>query len=126
MKWQKHVINGNNKWSIDDTFRSQMLLQNGNFVILHPNDECPHFNSTSNQTCKFHHGVRIIKNNTSMSFVFRVATSFAKFRKSDNTIFDHGITNKSEKEVAKQKLYKSIDIVQYHKDIKCAMSSVYL
>ena len=124
LKWQKHVLSSKNKWSIDETFSSQMLLQNGNFVILHPNDEHPHFDNTSNQTCKFHHGVRIIKKNTSISFVFRVSTSFAKFRKSDNTIFDHGVTNNPTKDVLKQKLYESIDIMKYHRDMKYAMSSV--
>ena len=125
LKWQRHILNiSTKKWSLDETFSTQMLLQNGNFVILHPNDECPHFETSSNETCKFHHGVRILKNNTSISFVFRVAISFATFRKCDNTIVDLGISFNIDKEITRKNSYNSIDIVKYHNDIKNAMSSV--
>ena len=50
-----------NKWSIDEKFSLLMLLRNGNFVILHPNDECPHGHIVTNAKCKYHHGVRVIK-----------------------------------------------------------------
>ena len=61
LKWQRHEMNKNKKWSIDSNFSLLMLLKNGNFVILHPHDECPHGHLVSNIKCKYHHGVRVIK-----------------------------------------------------------------
>ena len=126
LKWQKHNLTSTNKWSVDQSFGFQMLLQNANFVILHPNDERPHVDNMTKQTCKFHHGVRIVKKNTSVSFVFRVVTSVAKFRLCDNTIVDHGVPFNEVKEIERQRLYKSIEIKQYHNDIKHAMSAVFI
>ena len=124
LRWQKHDMLNNKKWSIDDNFNLLMLLQNGNFVILHPHDECPHGHSVSNVKCKYHHGVRVIKKNTSVSFVFRVSTSSALFRKVDNTVVDHGVLSNIKKDINKHLLYQSVDNEQYHSDIKDAMSSI--
>ncbi len=90
---------------------------------MHPHDECPHGHLVGNVKCKYHHGVRVIKN-TSISFVFRVSTSYAKFRYHDNTIVDHGVVSSVKKDVQKKILYDSIDNDQYHSNIKHAMSSI--
>ena len=126
LKWQKHYLTSTNKWSVDQSFGFQMLLKNANFVILHPNDERPHVDMMTNQTCKYHHGVRILKKKTSVSFVFRVVTSVAKFRLRDNTIVDHGVPFNEVKEIERLRLYESIEINQYHNDIKQAMSAVFI
>ena len=61
---------------------------------------------------------------TSISFVFCVLTSYAKFRNIDNTIVVYGVLRNVKKDIQKHKLYEYIDNDKYHSNIKHAMSSV--
>ena len=117
-------MNNCNKWSIDEKFSLLMFLDNGNFVVFHRNEECPHGHLVTSANCKYHHAVHVLKNNASISFVFRVSTIYAKFRNIGNTIVDHDVSSNVNKDIQKQILYKSIDNEKYHSDIKHDMLSV--
>ena len=62
--------------------------------------------------------------NTSISFVFRVSTSYAKFRNVNNIVVDHGVLSNVKKDINKHISYQSVDNDQHHCDIKYAMSSI--
>ena len=90
LKWRKRYwnLNKNGKliWHYDKSSEFDMLLQVGNILLIHPDDEVPNVCSIEGAVCNYQHGqVRFNKcNGMSIGFVFRNTTSMARFEKKTN------------------------------------------
>ena len=97
-----------------------MLLEEGNILILHPNDECPHIDLTSGDKIKFEHGnVNIGKNLCSIVFVFRVVSNSHAFDKNNKLLIESKDSNSLYRDqVIMDNLYKGFNIEKYHTEKK--------
>ena len=87
LKWRKRCLklnkNGNLIWHYDKSLEFEMLLQEGNLLLIHPHDEVPNFCPIHGTVCNYQHGQVYSNKCTGMSigFVFRNTTSMVRFEK---------------------------------------------
>ena len=95
-----------------------MLLEEGSILILHPHDECPHYDELYRKVVNYQHGnVSVGKEECSVAFVFRVVSKYGQFKISDNSmiISDNVISHDVKKYEQMDFLYNQFDIDSYHK-----------
>ena len=131
LKWRKRFTirnpNGHGSFEIEKGFEMEMLLQEGNFLILNPKDEEPHYDVTSKKMIHFQHrDTKINDNDISIAFIFRVSPHSCICSCTDNTVqLPIDIMQKIKEKESKSEInqnkrntkYEEFDEFLYHKKL---------
>ena len=115
LKWRKRCLNRNKNgtliWHYDKSVEFDMLLREGNLMLLHPDDEVPTYCPTVGAVCQYQHGNVCFNEDNGMSvgFVFRNNTSKAIFHNKTNL----WIQNQDDVIVPRE-MYNEVDISKFH------------
>ena len=126
LKWRQVCFDAAKKTNINKDWCLEMLMKEGILTILHPMDECPHWNTEINKYVKYEHGnVNIKKGECSVAFVFRMVKHKYHFTVKDNLMHkkDQGSLNETTKQEY-DKMYSKIDIQTYHQEMLDVFSCI--
>ena len=84
LKWRRRISkldkHGRRVWEIDSTWIKEMVLEEGKFLLIHPDDEKPHATLVQDHLLQYQHGnVLFSGEKMSVAFVFRVVTQYCSF-----------------------------------------------
>ena len=126
LKWRQKYFDITNKSQINQSWFLQMLLDEGSILVLHPKDECPHYDKHFGKKVKYEHGnVNIAKDKCSVAFVFRHLRDHYKFDISDHHLLteEYTFTN-LDMEDKMDDMYDKFDIEKYHRSLLERFNSI--
>jgi len=132
LKWRRRFVqknlNGRNEFVIESKSLEEMLLTEGSVCIINPRDEEPHIDELLKRMVHFQHGdTKVIGNDISIGFVFRVSPHSCVCSKHDNrVILPENVINiikskekgKKVNQEERNKLYNKFDMLEYHNILK--------
>jgi len=139
LKWRKRYThkrpNGYKSFEVEPFSEEEMLMKEGHICLIHPFDEEPHFDFFSNKIIHFQHGdTKVIENDISIAFVFRVSNHECICSIHDNKVIlpeivSEKIKIKEQNGVVNQKdrieKYTQFDISNYHNSLKSHFENYY-
>ena len=133
LKWQR-VAHSSNSWVRDQNWTTQsMTMNDSSYMLLHPHDEKPHYNSLIGKKIRYQHGNVRMKKNDSMSIaiVFRVVSTYKTYNIGtnlmQNTAYNENNNNASEtkKLIERQKVYDQLSkILLFEKNIRIQYNTI--
>ena len=125
LKWRKRCLNLNKKgrliWHYDQSSQFDMLMEEGNLLLIHPDDEVPTFCPVQGAVGHYQHGqVRFNKcKGMSVGFVFRSTTSMARFDKKTNLWIQN-----QEDIIVPRGMYNDVDICKFQQSMISNLEAV--
>ena len=102
---------GNPIWHYHTYFEFEMLLQLGDILLIHPDDEISKHCPITDAICNYQRGEVNLKdtNVMSISYVFRTTTSVGRFH-----IDTNWLVNNKDHIIVPQDIYNDVDVSKFH------------